>query len=196
MPHAGQTITNNVTGETITWVRTAADTGGAAVVADFVVTGGGEVPAAHVHPVQTETFTVHEGRCRIVVGGVEREAGPGETVVVEPGVAHAWGAITDVRMTVTLEPALRADEFFEELFAITNAGHTNAKGLPTPLRFAVLCDDHRDLVYLAGAPVWLQRSAFAVLAKIGRRVIRRSAPPRSAAPASPAASAAPAPRAR
>src|SRR5690348_13972001 len=112
MPHTGQVLANQVTGETITILRTAADTDGAAVVLGFHVTGGGDVPAAHVHPVQTETFEVHEGRCRVVVGGVESMAGPGDVVSVPPGVAHSWGAITDVRMTVTLEPALRADAFF------------------------------------------------------------------------------------
>jgi hypothetical protein len=37
---------------------------------------------------------------------------------------------------------------------------------------AVLADDHRDLVYLAAAPVWFQRAAFAVLAKLGRVLAR------------------------
>jgi quercetin dioxygenase-like cupin family protein len=168
----GQTISNSVTGETITFVRTATGTGGAAVELAFAVKGGGEVPAAHVHPKQVETFEIHEGRCRVEVDGVVREAGPGEIVVVPPGVPHSWSAISDVRMTVTLEPALRADEFFEDLFAVTNAGFVNAKGLPTPLHFAVLADDYRGLVYLAGAPAWLQKALFAALARLGRALGR------------------------
>ncbi len=78
-------------------------------------------------------------------------------------------------MTVSLEPALRADAFFEELFALTDAGFVNDKGLPTPLHFAVLADDYRDLVYLAAAPAWLQRAAFAALAKLGRALGRGAA---------------------
>jgi hypothetical protein len=38
----------------------------------------------------------------------------------------------------------------------------------------VLVDDHRDLVYLAAAPVWVQRAAFAVLARLGRVPGRRA----------------------
>src|SRR4051812_48253215 len=188
MPYAGQTLENPITGETITIRRTARETGGAAVELDFAVTAGGEPPAAHVHPRQTDTFAIHEGRCRVVVSGVEREAGPGDVIAVPPCVAHLWAAVTDVRMTVTLEPALRADEFFEDLFALTAAGCVTDKGLPTPLHLAVLADDHRDLVYLVAAPVWLQRAAFTVLAKLGRALGRGAA-----APGAPAAAAAPAP---
>lgn len=159
-----RTIHNAVTGETITFRRVSE----ARLEADFLVTAGGAPPAAHVHPRQTETFAVREGRCRVMVDGVEREAGPGDVVTVPPGVPHFWAAISDARMTVTVEPSLGMDRFFEDLFAIANAGHVNRRGLPTPLRFAVLLDDHRDLVYLAAAPVWLQRCAFAVLAKVGR----------------------------
>jgi quercetin dioxygenase-like cupin family protein len=175
MPSRGQTIKNAVTGEAITFVRTARDTNGAAVELEFAVPGGGEPPAPHVHPKQVETFAIHEGTCRVVVGGDERLVGPGEVVAVPPGVTHMWSAVTDVRMTVTLEPALRVDEFFEDLFAVTNAGHTNAKGLPTPLHFAVLVDEYRDLVYLAAVPMRLQKTAFSVLAKLGR-ALGRGAP--------------------
>jgi quercetin dioxygenase-like cupin family protein len=187
MPYSGQTLHNPVTGETITIRRTAEETGGALVELDFAVTAGGEPPAAHVHPCQTETFEIHEGRCRVVVDGVETEAGPGDVIAVPPGVAHLWAAVTDVRMTVTLEPALRADQFFVELFALTNAGCVNDKGLPTPLHFAVLADDHRDLVYLAAAPVWLQRAAFAVLGRVGRALGRGPAALADAAAGSEAA---------
>ena len=112
----------------------------------------------------------------MLVDGVEREAGPGDLVAVPPGVKHVWAAVTDVRMTVTLEPALRTDEFFEDLFALTRAGFVDDKGLPTPLHFAVLADDYRDLVYLAAAPAWLQKAAFAVLAKLGRALGRGVVP--------------------
>jgi quercetin dioxygenase-like cupin family protein len=172
VPRPGQTINNPISGETITFVRTAQDTGGKLVELAFAVTGGGAPPAAHVHPRQTETFAIHEGRCRVTRNGVEREHGPGEVVAIAPGETHTWVAVTDARMTVTLEPALRADEFFADLFALVNAGCVDAKGLPTPLHFAVLLDDYRDLVYLAGPPVSLQKAAMALLAKLGRTLDR------------------------
>jgi quercetin dioxygenase-like cupin family protein len=172
MAGTSQTINNRVTGETITFVRTARETAGRLVELAFSVTPGGAPPAEHVHPHQSETFAVHQGRCRVRVDGVERELGPGDSASVPPGASHTWAAASELRMTVTLEPALHADEFFEELFALANAGKVNAQGLPTPLHFAVLLDDYRDLVYLAGVPVALQKAANAALAKLGRALGR------------------------
>jgi quercetin dioxygenase-like cupin family protein len=183
MPHSGQTIHNPISGETITFVRTAQETGGKFVELAFAVTGGGAPPAAHVHPRQTETFAIHEGRCRVTLNGVDREFGPGEVVTVAPGESHTWVALTDARMTVTLEPALRADEFFEDLVALVNAGCVDGKGLPTPLHFAVLLDDYRDLIYLSGPPVPLQKVAMALLAKLGRPLGRGAKALPDAAPA-------------
>ena len=172
MPHSGQTINNPITGESITFVRTSSQTDGKLVELAFSVTPGGAPPAPHVHPRQVETFAVHEGRCRVHINGVERELAAGEVATVPRGVSHTWTAVSDLRMTVTLEPALRADGFFEELFALANAGCVNDKGLPTPLHFAVLLDDYRDLIYLAAAPVRLQKATMAILAKIGRALGR------------------------
>jgi quercetin dioxygenase-like cupin family protein len=192
MPLTNQTISNRVTGETITFVRTARETGGRLVELAFSVTPGGAPPAEHVHPHQTETFAVHAGRCCVRVNGVERELGPGDSASVPPGASHTWAAASDLRMTVTLEPALHADQFFEELFALANAGKVNGKGLPTPLHFAVLLDDYRGLIYLAGVPVGLQKAVNAVLAKLGRAVGRgakelagRASTRASGAPATP-----------
>jgi quercetin dioxygenase-like cupin family protein len=172
MHHTAKTITNRVTGETITFVRTARETNGGLVELAFRVTPGGAPPAEHVHPHQTETFAVHQGRCRVRISGVERELGPGDVASVPAGTSHTWAAASDLEMTVTLEPTLRADEFFEDLFALANAGKVNAKGLPTPLHFAVLLDDYRGLVYLAGVPVPLQAAVNLVLARLGRALGR------------------------
>jgi quercetin dioxygenase-like cupin family protein len=168
MPSSGQTIHNPITGESITFVRTSRETEGELVELAFSVTPGGAPPAPHVHPRQTETFVVHEGLCRARVDGREHELTAGKAMTVPPGVSHTWMAVSEVRMTVTLEPALRADEFFEDLFALANAGRVNEKGLPTPLHFAVLLDEYRDLIYMAGVPVPLQKVTMAMLAKIAR----------------------------
>ena len=172
MPASGQTIHNPVTGESITFLRTDRDTSGQRVALAFSVTPGGAPPAPHVHPRQSETFALHAGRCRVIVDGRERELGPGDVLTVPRGASHTWAALDQTRMTVTLEPALRADEFFEELFALANAGKVNSKGLPTPLHFAVLLDDYRDLVYLAVVPARVQKAMMALLAPIGRALGR------------------------
>ncbi|MBI5106467.1 MAG: cupin domain-containing protein [Solirubrobacterales bacterium] len=89
------------------------------LVMDVVWPRPGHRAAEHVHPSQEERWTVLEGRAAFAIGGVEHEAGPGETVVAPAGVRHlAWNP-TDapVRLRVELAPALRWRSFVERLFA-------------------------------------------------------------------------------
>src|SRR5512133_3591489 len=62
MIRSGDTIHNPVTGERITFHQTSADTNGEAVVIECAVQPDGFVAAAHVHPSQTERFSVIDGR--------------------------------------------------------------------------------------------------------------------------------------
>ena len=75
--------------------------------------------AEHVHPEMEERYEVVAGRAAFRIGGVEREAGPGEVIVVPPGTAHlAWNPTDDeVRLRVEMRPPLRWREFVERLFA-------------------------------------------------------------------------------
>ena len=75
--------------------------------------------AEHVHPEMEERYEVVAGRAAFRIGGVEREAGPGEVVVVPPGTAHlAWNPTgEEVRLRVEMRPPLRWREFVERLFA-------------------------------------------------------------------------------
>ena len=78
----------------------------------------GRRAAEHVHPVMEERYEVLAGRAAFRIGGVEREAGPGEVVVVPPGTPHlAWNPTDDeVRLRVEMRPPLRWREFVERLF--------------------------------------------------------------------------------
>lgn len=58
MAHAGQVIEHPVTGERITFLKTAGDTGGQLLRLDLHVSPHGFVAAAHVHPGQEERFEV------------------------------------------------------------------------------------------------------------------------------------------
>src|SRR3954468_14201907 len=65
--------------------------------------------AEHVHPEMEERYEVVAGRAAFRVGGAEREAGPGEVVVVPPGTPHlAWNPTEgEVRLRVEMRPPLR-----------------------------------------------------------------------------------------
>ena len=86
----GQTVENPVTGERFTFTATAASTDGELLAFDFALKPGGAVPMPHVHPDQSERFEVVAGEMRFRVGLRTIVAGPGDVLLVEPGVAHSF----------------------------------------------------------------------------------------------------------
>ena len=170
MIHAGDTIENPVTGERIVFNKTSRETGGEAVEIEVWVRPGGVVAAAHVHPFQCERFEVISGRLGMKLGRKKIEVGPEDVVVVEPGTPHKfWNAGDDELHFVTVvRPALQFERLLETMFALAADGKTNRKGMPNPLRLAVIAKAHFDDVRLPFPPSSLQRLGLAVGAPIGR----------------------------
>jgi mannose-6-phosphate isomerase-like protein (cupin superfamily) len=88
MAHAGHIIQNAVSGERITFRRTAAHTDGEVLEFDLELTADGRVPGAHVHPEQEERFRVLEGTMKFRLGMRTIFAHAGESVVVPAGRVH------------------------------------------------------------------------------------------------------------
>src|SRR3981081_3252677 len=64
MAYSGQIIENPVSGERITFRKTAADTGGELLEFDIELTPDGHVPGMHVHPAQEGRFGIVSGAGR------------------------------------------------------------------------------------------------------------------------------------
>ena len=91
----GQSITNSVTGETLVFRTTSADTNGECVVVETYVEPNGAVAAAHVHPSQEETFEVIAGELEFRLGKRKLVARPGDRVLVP--AALRTGSATSAR---------------------------------------------------------------------------------------------------
>jgi quercetin dioxygenase-like cupin family protein len=172
MIRSGDTLSNPVTGEVIRFVKAAADTAGEYVLIEVVVEPNGAVAAAHLHPYQAETFEILEGEVTFRVGKETIVAKAGETVHVEPGTAHKfWNdGETDARFRTEIRPALQFESLIETMFALANDGKTNRKGMPNPLRLAVIANAHFDVVRLPFPPAWMQKLGLALGAPLGRLV--------------------------
>ena len=170
MIQSGNRLENPVTGEVMIFRRTSRDTGGESVLVETVVRPGGFVAAAHVHPHQTERFEVLEGRLGLRVGAERVVAEPGDVKVVEPGTPHRfWNAGDDhVRFLCEIRPALDFESLIETMFTLAAEGKTNRKGMPNPLRLAVIARSHFDTVRLPFPPAWLQRAALVMGSALGR----------------------------
>jgi quercetin dioxygenase-like cupin family protein len=119
MARTGDTVTNPATGERVTFVRTAADTGGALLELELTWPHEGQRAPEHVHPEMEERYEVLSGTAAFRIAGEERTAGVGDIVTVAPNTAHlAWNPTPNpVKLKVEFRPALRWEEFVERLFA-------------------------------------------------------------------------------
>jgi quercetin dioxygenase-like cupin family protein len=166
----GQTLVNEITGETITFIETAAETGGAYTLIEVVLAPGGGVPMAHVHPNQSETFEVVDGHLAMKAGRDRLLARPGDVVTVAPGQVHTfWNdRAYPVTFRCTVAPALGFERFIETMFALAADGKLNKRGMPSPLRLAAIANAAFDNSRAPYIPAWLQKaglSAGALLAK-------------------------------
>jgi len=167
---AGDTIENPVTGERIIFRQTSRETNGEAVVIEAFVQPNGAVAAAHVHPAQEERFQVLRGSVGFRVGRKKIVAGPGERLTVPAGTPHTfWNAgDEEAHFVCEVRPALEFERLLETMFALAADGKTNRKGMPNPLRLAVIAHAHFDTVRLPFPPAWMQYVGLALGAPLGQ----------------------------
>ena len=161
MAHAGQIITNPVSGETIAFRATSADTDGAHLEIDLFLTPDGHVPGTHVHPSQEERFEILEGTMKFKLGFKTIVASEGDVVVVPAGSRHRFvnAGDGDVHARVTVTPALDMEDLFETTVALAEAGRTNRKGMPKPLDLALFVERFEDEVRAPFPPALRARTA-------------------------------------
>ena len=174
----GQTVENPVTGERFTFTATAASTEGELLAFDFALKARGAVPMPHVHPEQSERFEVVAGEMRFRVGLRTIIAGPGDVVLVEPGVAHSFANAgpDEARLRVEVRPALAMEEMFADVIALAEAGRMTTRGMPrSPLDLALLARTYDREAHAPLLGQRLQRMLLAPLVALARRRERRRA---------------------
>ena len=158
-------------GELISIIRTGSETEGEVFEFESVLPSGRSGPPAHWHRVEQETFEVVEGRLRVRVGRAVRHLGPGESLVVAPGIVHAFSNPTGerVRMITRETPAGQLEG---QLRVMASAGL-----LPPLLRLAEVNAGNGFSFFLAGVPEFPQRLLWQGLAGLAR--LRRLRQPRA-----------------
>ncbi len=110
------------------------------------------------------------GTLEMRVGNETVLARPGDVVVVPAGTPHRFRNAGDetAHFVCEVRPALRFESLLETMFGLAADGKTNRKGMPNPLRLAVIAQEHFDTVRLPFPPAWLQRLGLAMGAPLGR----------------------------
>jgi len=166
----GQTLQNPATGETLVFRTTSADTNGELVVVEAFVEPDGAVAAAHVHPSQEERFEVLAGELEFQLGKRKLVARAGDRVLVPAGTPHRFRNVggETAHFVCEVSPALGFEQLLETMFSLAVDGKVSKKGMPNPLRLAVIARHHFDDVRLPFPPAWLQRLGRAMGAPLGR----------------------------
>ncbi len=191
MVEAGDVLENLVSGQHLIIRITAQDTGGELLEVESVYTKPTPSrPPVHYHPLQEERFEVLSGGLNVRVDGRERKLEEGEVLIVPPGVPHQmWAAEAGARVNWQTRPALKTEAFFETIWGLAKDGKVSDKGVPNPLRAALIAREYEDVFRLASPPWAIQRLLFGSLALVGRLLGYQAEypyPHRGAAQASPA----------
>ncbi len=88
MARSGEELRNPTTGETLRFVRTAADTAGELLELEASWHGGGPPPPAHYHPRQEERFEILDGTLEVELDGERRTLSAGDAVLIPPRAWH------------------------------------------------------------------------------------------------------------
>jgi mannose-6-phosphate isomerase-like protein (cupin superfamily) len=170
MARAGQVIRNPVTGETVTFLVTAADSGGELLELEMEADPRAPGATTHIHPRITERYELLEGRLHVKLEGTETVVSAGQRLEIRPRTAHSFRNADDApaKVRVRFEPAGRFEDFMETIYALASEGKTNARSRPKLLQGALIGRRHIDDIALARPPVFLQRLLYAVLAPLAR----------------------------
>lgn len=170
MARAGDIIENPITGEQITLLKTAPDTGGEVPRFEYLAPARTAGPPLHVHTCQEERFVeILSGKLRARMGKDEQSCGKGESLTVSPGTPHTWrnDGGDEVRMLVEIRPALKMEEVFETTFNLARDGKTDRRGVPkNPLQAAATAREYSDELRLAWPPFAVQKVLLGLLAPV------------------------------
>ena len=166
---APRTIRNPAIGDVVTFLETAAESGGRRTYVEIeLVPGGGNAP--HRHMTFDEHFEVLEGTLTVHVGRRALRLGPGERATAPVGCLHRFSNPTGetVRFRVELTPG---HEGFEQAlriaYGLASDGYARPDGAPrSMLQIAVLA---RMGELRPGGALALFRPVLGVLAWWGRR---------------------------
>jgi quercetin dioxygenase-like cupin family protein len=166
----GNVYVNPVSRERAAVLRSAADTGGEMVRAELWAPPGAAVAIPHVHPGQSESFEVLEGRLGVRHGRRISTALPGDRVTIPAGDVHAWWTEGDqpARVRIEVRPAGRFEEAIVTSWGLAATGHTTPGGRPGLLQLALLAEEWADTMQPVSPPAWVQRLLSRTLGPLAR----------------------------
>ena len=93
-----------------------------------------------------------------------------ETIEIPRGTVHQmWNPGPEpARVRWETSPAGRTEQWFRSVDRLIRDRAARTDKMPSPVAFATLLNEYRDVFRLATGPDWLLRPAIALLARLGR----------------------------
>ena len=165
----GQTIENPISGERITFLKTAEETNGASCLFDCRVSPGKTPLPAHIHTTQEERFEMISGTLEVVLGDETFTLCAGQKAVLPAGIKHQWrnAGPEDVHFRVEVVPPRNIERVLEAVAGMARDGKMTKRCVPKNLfrlaQFARLSE-----TYMPGIPIWLQKVGLTIGCAIAR----------------------------
>lgn len=135
-----RTIINPVYKDTVTFIETAAESGGKHTHLELTLLPGGANPP-HVHRAFTETFTAVEGQLGLQLKNEVKILSPGEAYTVKRNEVHNFfnPSTEEIKFEVLFEPGHAGIENALRIaYGLAADGFTDKKGNPKNLAVAAL----------------------------------------------------------
>jgi quercetin dioxygenase-like cupin family protein len=150
---------------------TAADTDGELMRFEFFLAPAKHVVHTHLHPNQTERFSVIEGTMEGEVNGERRVVEAGGETQIPPGTPHEWwnGGEGEARLVVEFRPALRSEEMIETFARLCEQGKVPESGTPPfPYMVGMLAEFRNETrpAKVPGPIVWVMTRVLAPLLRL------------------------------
>lgn len=161
-------IANPVTGQSIEFIKTSAETGGNLLELHSTYLSKSIEPVAHYHPAQNEHFKVKEGKLNIRFADGVIILGKDEEITIPAGKVHSMWNDTNEKTVVNwkISPALNSESFFREAFSYAEQGKVNSKGVPGLLQVSLMIPRYSTEIVLAKPPLFIQKFIFGLLRPI------------------------------
>lgn len=172
MAKTGHTVDNPVTGDRVTFLKTAADTNGALLQIEYIVTRRESEPhiPLHIHLVSEERFEVRIGKLGVIIGKEKNKKilNVGESILIPPGTPHTfWNTgEEDLHFITDIKPPGQFQAYWETMFGLARDGKVNSQGLPNILQLMVLAQIADS--YTPDPPPAVLKFIIAILGTIGR----------------------------
>lgn len=168
MAKSGDLLVNPVTGMQLRILQASSDTGGTLLEMEATYAPRSPEPPEHFHPNQDERFEILEGEMQVRLAEGVRTLAQGDSLDVPAGTRHSmWNAGTAAaRVHWETRPALRTEQFFEEVFALAAERKVDSKGTPGLRHLADLLPKYAEEIRVTRPPALVQKLVFGVVRRL------------------------------